>query len=117
VDFLYTQALSVKWFADADESDKLERLCRYISLTAISEQRLSIADHRKVRYELKTPYRDGTTHVFFDPIDFIGTLAALMPLPRLKPTRFGLPASLAHDTSMNVCWSIKLKVVVSQKLR
>jgi hypothetical protein len=47
-------------FANADEPDKLERLCRYISRPAISEQRLSIAGHGKVRYELKTPYRDGT---------------------------------------------------------
>jgi hypothetical protein len=37
---------------------------------------------------LKTPYRDGTTHVFFDPIDFIGKLAALIPPPRLNLTRF-----------------------------
>ena len=61
-------------FANADEPEKLERLCRYISRPAISEQRLSITDQGKVRYELKTPYRDGTTHVFFYPIDFIGKL-------------------------------------------
>jgi hypothetical protein len=47
-------------FANADEPEKLERLCRYISRPAISEQRLSITQHGKVRYELKTPYRDGT---------------------------------------------------------
>lgn len=66
-------------FANADEPDKLERLCRYISRPAISEQRLSMTQHGKVRCELKTPYRVGTTHVFFDPIDFIGKLAALVP--------------------------------------
>jgi hypothetical protein len=38
--------------------------------------------------KLKTPYRDGTTHVFFDPLDFIGKLAALIPPPRLNLTRF-----------------------------
>jgi ribosomal protein S27E len=75
-------------FADAYEPEKLERLCRYISRPAISEQRLSMTDHRKVRYELKTPYRDGTTHVFFHPIDFIGKLAALIPPLRLNLTRF-----------------------------
>jgi hypothetical protein len=47
-------------FANADEPEKLERLCRYISRPAISEQRLSMTQHGKVRYELKTPYRDGT---------------------------------------------------------
>ncbi|GBL05943.1 ISCR1 [Glaciecola sp. KUL10] len=75
-------------FANADEPKKLERLCRYISRLAISEQRLSMTDYRKVRYELKTPYRDGTTHVFFEPLDFIGKLAALIPPPRLNLTRF-----------------------------
>ena len=28
-----------------------------------------------VRYQLKTPYRDGTTHVIFEPLDFIARLA------------------------------------------
>jgi hypothetical protein len=84
-------SLNAGVFADADEPNKLERLCRYISRPAISEQRLSMTEHRKVRYELKTPYRDGTTHVFFDPIDFIGKLVALIPPPRLNLTRiFGV---------------------------
>ena len=47
--------------ANALEPDKLERLCRYISRPAISEQRLSMTQHGQVRYELETPYRDGTT--------------------------------------------------------
>jgi len=41
-----------------------------------------------VRYELKTLYRDGTTHVFFNPLDFIGKLSALILPPRLNLTRF-----------------------------
>jgi hypothetical protein len=47
----------------ANQRDKLERLCRYITRPAISEKRLSLTKQGKVRYELKTPYRDGTTHV------------------------------------------------------
>ena len=42
----------------------------------------------KVRYQLKTPYRDGTTHVVFEPLDFIARLAALTPKPRVNLTRF-----------------------------
>jgi hypothetical protein len=42
----------------------------------------------KVRYELKTPYRDGTTHVIFEPLDFIAKLAALVPRPRVNLTRY-----------------------------
>jgi len=49
-------------FTNADEPDKLERLCRYISRPAISEQRLNITKQGQVRYELKTPYRDGTDY-------------------------------------------------------
>jgi len=41
-----------------------------------------------VRYELKTPYRDGTTHIIFEPLDFISKLAALIPKPRVNLTRF-----------------------------
>jgi len=74
--------------ARADQCQKLERLCRYISRPAISEKRLSLTPNGNVRYELKTPYRDGTTHVIFEPLDFIARLAALVPKPRVNLTRF-----------------------------
>jgi hypothetical protein len=74
--------------ARADERKKLERLCRYISRPAVSEQRLSLTPNGNVRYQLKTPYRDGTTHVIFEPLDFIARLAALVPKPRVNLTRF-----------------------------
>ena len=61
--------------AKAQQRDKLERLCRYITRSAVSEKRLSLTNQGKVRYELKTPYRDGTTHVIFEPVDFIAKLA------------------------------------------
>ncbi len=38
-------------------------LCRYIARPAVSEKRLSLLEDGRIRYELKTPYRDGTTHV------------------------------------------------------
>jgi hypothetical protein len=49
--------------AQAWERDKLERLCRYISRPAVSEKRLSLTSAGNIRYEPKTAYRDGTTHV------------------------------------------------------
>ena len=49
----------------------LERLCRYISRPAVSEKRLSLTANGNVRYQLKTPYRDGTIYVIFEPLDFI----------------------------------------------
>lgn len=75
-------------FADSHESDKLERLCRYIARPAISGERLSLTSTGKVRYELKTRNNDGTTHVFFEPLDFMGKLAALVPPSRLNLVRF-----------------------------
>ncbi len=74
--------------ARADERKKLERLCRYISRPAVSEKRLSLTPNGNIRYRLKTPYRDGTTHVIFEPLDFIARLAALVPKPRLNLIRF-----------------------------
>ena len=48
--------------------------------------RLSLSSTGKVVYTLKTPYRDGTTQVAFDPVDFIARLAALVPKPRVNLT-------------------------------
>ena len=74
--------------ARADQRRKLERLCRYIARPAVSVQRLSLTAQGKVRYQLKTPYSDGTTHVIFEPLDFISRLAALVPKPRVNLTRY-----------------------------
>jgi hypothetical protein len=62
--------------ARAHERKKLERLCRYIARPAVSEKRLSLLSNGHVRYELKTPYRDGTTHVIFEPMDFSRSCAS-----------------------------------------
>jgi hypothetical protein len=74
--------------AEAWERQKLERLCRYISRPAVCEKRLSLTASGNIRYQLKTPYSDGTTHVIFEPLDFIAKLAALVPKPRVNLTRF-----------------------------
>ena len=44
----------------AHERDQLERLCRYVARPAVSTQRLSLTRNGQIRYELKTPYNDGT---------------------------------------------------------
>jgi len=72
----------------ANERCKLERLCRYITRPAVSTKRLSITRNGRVRYELKTPWRNGTTHVIFEPLDFISRLVSLVPKPRVNLTRF-----------------------------
>jgi hypothetical protein len=83
--------------AQAWERDKLERLCRYISRPAVSEKRLSLTSAGNIRYQLKTPYRDGTTHVIFEPLDFISKLASLVPKPKVNLTRFhGVFVGMPH---------------------
>jgi hypothetical protein len=67
--------------AKAHERKKLERLCRYISRPAVSEQRLSLTPNGNVRYKLKTPYRDGTTHVIFETLDFMARQLRWCPGP------------------------------------
>lgn len=91
----YVQVAKVSGFslhagvaAQAWERDKLERLCRYISRPALSEKRLSLTSAGYIRYKLKTPYSDGTTHVIFEPLDFISKLSSLVPKPRVNLTRF-----------------------------
>ncbi len=46
-----------------------------IARPAVSETRLSLTPNSQVRYMLKTPYRDETTHVIFEPLDFMARLA------------------------------------------
>jgi len=74
--------------AKANERAKLERLCRYIARPVVSAKRLSLTRNGQVRYELKTPWRNGTTHVMFEPLDFISRLVSLVPKPRVNLTRF-----------------------------
>jgi hypothetical protein len=70
------------------ERKKLEGLCRYLSRSSVSEKRLALTSRGMVRYELKTPYRDGTTHVIFEPLVFITKLAALVAKPQVNLTRY-----------------------------
>ena len=73
---------------EADARGKLERLCRYVSRPAVAADRLERTERGDVRLLLKTAYRDGTTHVILDPLDFLARLAALVPPPRVHVTRY-----------------------------
>jgi hypothetical protein len=46
----------------------------------VASERLALTASGQVRYALKTPYRDGTTHLELEPLDLMARLAAL-PLP------------------------------------
>ena len=73
---------------EAHQKDKRERIFRYIASPPVAVPRLSLSSTGKVVYTLKTPYRDGTTQVAFEPVDFMARLAALVPKPRVNLTRY-----------------------------
>jgi ribosomal protein S27E len=70
------------------ERAKLERLCRYVSRPPVASERLALTASGQVRYTLKTPYRDGTTHIVLEPLDLMARRAALVPKPRMHLTRY-----------------------------
>ena len=79
---------------------RLEHLCRYVARGPIASERLSLSPEGKVLYELRRAWRDGSTHIVFDPLTFIERLAALVPRPRVHlVTYHGVlaPASAWRD--------------------
>ena len=67
---------------------RLERLCRYITRPAIANERLERDGAGNVVLQLKSPWRDGTTHIRMSPLEFMQRLAALVPRPRPHLMRF-----------------------------
>src|SRR4051812_37509739 len=73
---------------NAHQRKELERLCRYITRPAIANERLKRNRAGQVVLQLKSPWRDGTTHIVMSPLEFLQRLAALVPRPRLHLIRF-----------------------------
>lgn len=66
----------------------LEKLCLYVNRTPLSSERVELTADGKVRLKLKTPFSDGTTHLEYDPHNFISRLASLIPPPRMNLVRY-----------------------------
>ena len=66
------------------ENDRkaLERLCRYMLRPPLARERLTQIENGQLRYELKRPWSDGTTHLLFTPDELIERLCALVPPPK-----------------------------------
>ena len=43
-----------------------------------------MTDEGAVLLQLRHPWADGTTHLVFDPVEFLGRLAVLVPRPRIN---------------------------------
>ena len=52
----------------ADERHALEQLCRYITRPALANERVQCNTAGQVALKLKTPWRDGTTHLVMSPL-------------------------------------------------
>ncbi|MDP1899454.1 MAG: transposase [Rubrivivax sp.] len=63
-------------------------MCRYITRPALANERVQTNAAGQVVLKLKTPWRDGTTHLVMSPLEFMQRLAALVPRPRLHLIRF-----------------------------
>jgi hypothetical protein len=85
---MYGFSLHAGTVCEAHQRGKLERLCRYITRPPIATKRLTVDDRGRVVYRYKRPFRDGSSHVVLEPLDFMARLAALVPRPRLNLTRF-----------------------------
>jgi hypothetical protein len=68
---------------------ELERLCRYITRPAIANERLKEDAAGNVVLQLKSPWRDGTTHLRMTPLEFMQRLLSVsyrMTVGTLNPS-------------------------------
>jgi len=72
----------------ARDRRRLERLCRYVARPPVATERLSRMEDGRLLYRLKHRWRDGTTHVVFEPQELVEKLAALVPPPRFHGVRY-----------------------------
>jgi hypothetical protein len=68
----------------AGDRARLESLCRYVFRPPLAQERLRRTADGHIVVTLKSRWRDGTTHLVFEPVEFLEKLAALVPRPRLN---------------------------------
>ncbi len=68
----------------AGQRERLERVCRYALRPPVAGDRVRVTSDGQVVLQLRHRWVDGTTHVVFDPVEFLGRLAVLVPRPRIN---------------------------------
>jgi len=71
----------------AEDRQALKQLCRYLTRQVLANERIQTSAAAQVVLKLKTPWRDGTTHLVMSPLQFIQRRAVLVPRPRLHLIR------------------------------
>jgi hypothetical protein len=75
-------------FVSARDAKGRERLLRYLLRGPLSLERLRELPGGRIALTLRKPLRDGTTHLVFEPLEFIEKLIALIPAPRAHLIRY-----------------------------
>jgi len=71
--------------------------------SALAQERVRRDAAGQAARKLKTPWRDGTTHLVMSPMEFMQRLAALVPRPRLHLIRLHrVPAPTAKGRALRV---------------
>jgi hypothetical protein len=85
-------SIDISTVAEAAKADLLrvkrsrvvEQFCHDITCPALANERVQANAAGQVLLELKTPQRDGTTHLELSPLDFRRRPASAVPQPRLN---------------------------------
>jgi len=90
------------WVPPTDRA-RLEQLGRYLLRPPLAQDRLLLRADGRVLVTLKTVWRDGTSQLLFEPIEFLEKLAALIPRPAVNLVVYhGLLAPHARWRSQGV---------------
>jgi hypothetical protein len=68
----------------ARQRERLEELVRYCARPPLANDRLEKRADGRYLLRLKARWRDGTTHLLFEPIELMERLAAQIPKPRIN---------------------------------
>jgi hypothetical protein len=71
------------WVPPNDRA-RLEQLCRSLLRPPLAQDRVQLRADGRVLVELKTVWRDGPSHLLFEPIEFMENLAAIIPRPAVN---------------------------------
>jgi hypothetical protein len=63
---------------------RLEQICRSLLRPPLAQDRVQLRADGRVLVELKTVWRDGPSHLLFEPIEFMENLAAIIPRPAVN---------------------------------
>jgi len=69
---------------EADDRERLERLCQYLCRPPLGQGRLKKLLDGRIAVVLQRPWADGTTHLVFTPMELLQRLVPLVPRPRIN---------------------------------